>query len=138
MKFRTKAIHIGNQRCRLTGAVVPIHLASTYVQEFPGEWGEYEDHSRSGNPTRDNMETTLAALENGIDALAFSSGMAATHCVTMLLNAGDHIVAGTDIYGEHIASCTRLVTQESQSPWRMQETQKTYKPPFNRTLSQFG
>ena len=79
MKFRTKAIHIGNQRCRLTGAVVPpIHLASTYVQEFPGEWGEY-DYSRSGNPTRDNMETTLAALENGIDALAFSSGMAATH-----------------------------------------------------------
>ncbi len=99
MKFRTKAIHIGNQRCRLTGAVVPpIHLASTYVQESPGVWGDY-DYSRSGNPTRDNMETTLAALENGVDALAFSSGMAATHCVTMMLNAGDHIVAGTDIYG---------------------------------------
>lgn len=99
MKFRTKAIHIGNERCKTTGAVVPpIHLASTYVQNVPGEWGEY-DYSRSGNPTRDNMETTLAALENGIDALAFSSGMAATHCVTMLLESGDHIVAGTDIYG---------------------------------------
>ena len=99
MKFRTKAIHIGNQRCQTTGAVVPpIHLASTYVQDIPGEWGEY-DYSRSGNPTRDNMETTLAALENGVDALAFSSGMAATHCVTMLLEAGDHVVAGTDIYG---------------------------------------
>jgi len=99
MKFRTKAIHIGNQRCQTTGAVVPpIHLASTYVQDIPGEWGEY-DYSRSGNPTRDNMETTLAALENGVDALAFSSGMAATHCVTMMLEAGDHVVAGTDIYG---------------------------------------
>jgi len=99
MKFRTKAIHVGNERCQTTGAVVPpIHLASTYVQAVPGEWGEY-DYSRSGNPTRDNMETTLAALENGVDALAFSSGMAATHCVTMLLEAGDHVVAGTDIYG---------------------------------------
>ena len=99
MKFRTRAIHVGNRRCQTTGAVVPpIHLASTYVQDVPGEWGDY-DYSRSGNPTRDNMETTLASLENGIDALAFSSGMAATHCVTMLLSSGDHIVAGTDIYG---------------------------------------
>jgi len=99
MKFRTKAIHVGNERCKLTGAVVPpIHLASTYVQDEPGVWGNY-DYSRSGNPTRDRMEETLAALENGIGALAFSSGMAATHCVTMLLNSGDHIVAGTDIYG---------------------------------------
>jgi len=99
MKFRTKAIHIGNERCKTTGAVVPpIHLASTYVQDEPGVWGEY-DYSRSGNPTRDRMETTLAALENGTDALAFSSGMAATHCVSMLLNSGDHILAGADIYG---------------------------------------
>ncbi len=99
MKFRTKAIHVGNERCKLTGAVVPpLHLASTYVQDEPGVWGNY-DYSRSGNPTRDRMEETLAALENGIGALAFSSGMAATHCVTMLLNSGDHIVAGTDIYG---------------------------------------
>lgn len=99
MKFRTKAIHVGNERCKLTGAVVPpLHLASTYVQDEPGVWGNY-DYSRSGNPTRDRMEETLAALEDGIGALAFSSGMAATHCVTMLLNSGDHIVAGTDIYG---------------------------------------
>lgn len=99
MKFRTKAIHIGNERCKTTGAVVPpIHLASTYVQDEPGVWGEY-DYSRSGNPTRDRMETTLAALENGTDALAFSSGMAATHCVSMLLKSGDHILAGADIYG---------------------------------------
>ena len=43
MKFRTKAIHIGNERCKTTGAVVPpIHLASTYVQDVPGEWGDYD------------------------------------------------------------------------------------------------
>lgn len=99
MHFRTKAIHVGNKKDPQTGAVVPpIHIASTYVQPGAGEWGEF-DYSRSGNPTRKNLETTLAELEGGCGALAFASGMAATHCATMLLEAGDHIVAGTDIYG---------------------------------------
>ncbi len=99
MKFRTRAIHVGNERDPQTGAVVPpIHVASTYIQPGAGEWGEF-DYSRSGNPTRKNLETTLASLENGAGALAFSSGMAATHCAVMLLEAGDHIVAGADIYG---------------------------------------
>ncbi len=99
MKFRTRAIHVGNERDPQTGAVVPpIHVASTFVQPAAGEFGEY-DYSRSGNPTRKNLERTLASLESGSAALAFSTGMAATHCVTMLLEAGDHILAGSDIYG---------------------------------------
>jgi cystathionine beta-lyase/cystathionine gamma-synthase len=99
MKFRTRAIHVGNSRDPQTGAVVrPIHVASTFVQPAAGEWGEF-DYSRSGNPTRKALETTIASLEGGSDALAFSTGMAATHAVTMLLSAGDHIVAGSDIYG---------------------------------------
>ncbi|MCH2127342.1 MAG: PLP-dependent aspartate aminotransferase family protein, partial [Pirellulaceae bacterium] len=57
------------------------------------------DYSRSGNPTRKNVETTVASLEGGCGALAFASGMAATHCATMLLESGDHILAGSDIYG---------------------------------------
>lgn len=99
MKFRTRAIHVGNQRDPQTGAVVPpIHVASTFVQHHAGEWREF-DYSRSGNPTRKNLEQTIASLESGCGALAFSSGMAATHAVTMLLESGDHIVAGADIYG---------------------------------------
>ncbi len=99
MKFRTRAIHVGNERDEQTGAVVPpIHVASTFVQHHAGEWREF-DYARSGNPTRKNLEQTLASLESGTAALAFSSGMAATHCVTMLLDSGDHIVAGSDIYG---------------------------------------
>lgn len=99
MKFRTRAIHVGNQCDAQTGAVVPpIHVASTFVQPAAGQWGEF-DYSRSGNPTRKNLETTLASLEGGCGALAFSTGMAATHCVTMLLESGDHILAGADIYG---------------------------------------
>ncbi len=99
MRFRTRAIHDGPQRDVHTGAVVPpIHVASTFVQPGAGQWGEY-DYSRSGNPTRKVFENTLASLESGMSALAFSSGMAATHAVTMLLNTGEQIVAGADIYG---------------------------------------
>jgi cystathionine gamma-lyase len=99
MQFRTRAIHVGQQRDPTTGAIVPpIHLASTFVQPGAGEWGEF-DYARSGNPTRKAFEKTLASLEGGCGALAFASGMAATHCVTMLLGHGDHIVTGSDIYG---------------------------------------
>jgi len=78
--------------------VPPIHVASTFVQPGAGVWGEY-DYSRSGNPTRKNFETTIAALEGGVKALAFATGMAATHCATMLLQPGDEVVAGADLYG---------------------------------------
>ena len=99
MHFRTRAIHVGQERDRETGAVVPpIHFASTFVQPGAGQWAEF-DYSRSGNPTRKAFETTLASLEGGTGALAFASGMAATTCATMILSAGDHIVAGADIYG---------------------------------------
>jgi len=99
MKFRTRAIHVGNERDPQTGAVVPpIHVASTYVQPGAGTWGKF-DYSRSGNPTRDSLQRTLASLESGCGALCFSSGMAATHCAAMLLRPGDHVLAGTDIYG---------------------------------------
>lgn len=99
MKFRTRAIHVGNERDPQTGAVVPpIHVASTFIQPGAGVWGAF-DYSRSGNPTRSNFETTLASLEAGTRGLAFASGMAATHCATMLLESGDHILAGADIYG---------------------------------------
>ena len=63
MRFRTRAIHVGNDPDPATGAVVPpIHVASTYVQPGAGVWGEF-DYTRSGNPTRKNLERTLASLE---------------------------------------------------------------------------
>jgi len=99
MQFRTRAIHVGQERDEATGAVVPpIHVASTFVQHEAGKWREF-DYSRSGNPTRKNLETTLASLEGGCGALAFASGMAATACVFASLSAGDHVVTGQDLYG---------------------------------------
>ena len=98
MKFRTRAIHVGSEP-DATGAVVPpIYLATTFLQPGPGDWGSF-DYSRSGSPTRAAVERTLASLEGAAGALAFSSGMAATHCAMMLLETGSHVVAGCDIYG---------------------------------------
>jgi cystathionine beta-lyase/cystathionine gamma-synthase len=99
MQFRTRAIHVGQERDEATGAVVPpIHVASTFVQHEAGKWREF-DYSRSGNPTRKNLETTIASLEGGCGALAFASGMAATACVIASLSSGDHVVAAQDLYG---------------------------------------
>lgn len=99
MQFRTRAIHVGNEADPHTGAIVrPLHLASTFAQPGAGEWGAY-DYSRSGNPTRRAFETTLASLEGGCGSLAYASGMAAIHGVLMLLESGDHVIAGADIYG---------------------------------------
>jgi cystathionine gamma-lyase len=97
MRFRTCAIHVGQERDPQTGAVVPpVHVASTFVQPGAGKWGEY-DYSRSGNPTRHSFERAIADLEGGVGGLAFASGMSATHGAMMLLESGDHVLAGSDI-----------------------------------------
>ncbi len=97
--FRTRAIHDGNERDPVTGAIVPpIHVASTFVLPGAGEPSEF-DYSRTGTPTRQRLETTVASLEGGCGGLAYASGMAATHGAMLLLKQGDHVIAGTDIYG---------------------------------------
>ena len=97
--FGTRAIHAGQQPDPTTGAIMtPVYLTSTYVQSEPAVTKGY-DYSRSGNPTRTAMERNLAALEGGGWGLGFSSGMAAITCVLNLLERGDHVVAGNDLYG---------------------------------------
>ena len=98
-KFATKAIHVGQEADPTTGAVMtPIYQTSTYKQASPGEHKGYE-YSRGTNPTRKALEDCLAALENGQFGMAFSSGMAATDCVLRLLQPGDEVVTGDDLYG---------------------------------------
>ncbi|MFQ5655756.1 MAG: trans-sulfuration enzyme family protein, partial [Planctomycetota bacterium] len=77
---------------------VPIYQTSTYVQSSPGEHRGYE-YSRTGNPTRAALEANLAALEDGKHGLCFASGLAATDAALRLLSAGDHVIAGDDLYG---------------------------------------
>ena len=98
-QFETRAIHVGNQPEETTGAVnVPIYQSSTFVQNAPGDLKEYE-YSRTANPTRDALEENLASLENARHGIAFGSGMAAIDTVMKLLNPGDHVIAGQDLYG---------------------------------------
>jgi cysteine-S-conjugate beta-lyase len=79
-------------------SVPPIYQTATFVQESATEFGEY-DYTRSGNPTRTAVEKHLAKLEGGAHASAFASGMAAISAITRLVEAGDEIVAGDDLYG---------------------------------------
>lgn len=83
----------------MTGAVtVPIYPTSTYVQQGIGQNKGYE-YARVSNPTRTRLETNLAALEGGVAAPVFASGMAAINAVVSLLKSGDHVVCGNDLYG---------------------------------------
>jgi cystathionine gamma-lyase len=95
----TRALHVGQGPDPSTGAVVvPIHLATTFAQESPGRHKGFE-YSRSGNPTRANLEECLASLEGAGHGLAFASGLAATTTVMLLLDPGDHVVFTEDVYG---------------------------------------
>src|SRR6516164_6237010 len=91
--FSTRAIHVGNDPDPSTGAVAPpIFATSTYAQEELGVTKGY-DYSRAGNPTRTRLEENLAALEDGVAARVFSSGMAAIGAICQMMKAGEHIVA---------------------------------------------
>jgi cystathionine beta-lyase/cystathionine gamma-synthase len=99
MKIATKFIHAGAEPDPSTGAIMtPIYQTSTYVQEAPGKNKGFE-YARSQNPTRKALEEALAIIENGKYGLAFSSGVAATDAVIKLLEPGDEVIAGTDMYG---------------------------------------
>ncbi len=111
MKFATKAIHAGQHPDPTTGAVMtPIYQTSTYWQQSPGEHKGYE-YSRGTNPTRKALEDCLAALENARFGLAFSSGMAATDTVLRLLQSGDEVVTGNDLYGGSYRIFTKVYEQ---------------------------
>jgi len=110
--FATRAIHIGQEPDPLTGAVtVPIYATSTYVQEEIGKHKGYE-YARVSNPTRDRLETNLAALEGGTASRVFASGMAAaTTALFELLKGGDHVVLTSDCYRRTRQFVTRFLSR---------------------------
>jgi cystathionine beta-lyase len=111
MKYGTRILHNENDLDPYTGALsIPIYQASTYHQHDVDHPGKYE-YSRSGNPTREALEKTLAALESGTHAYAFSSGMAATSSSLAILEQGDHVVATADIYGGSYRILTRFFSK---------------------------
>ncbi len=98
-RFATRAVHAGQVPDPLSGAVMsPIYQTSTYVQEGLGKHKGYE-YARTQNPTREALERNIAGLEGATHGFAFSSGLAATDAVLKLLQAGDHVICGENLYG---------------------------------------
>lgn len=100
LSIESRCIHLeGDDRASRFGAVsFPIYQTATFAHPALGESTGY-DYSRVQNPTRQQLEKTVASLEQGTDAVAFSSGMAAILAVMELFAPGDHIVTEADLYG---------------------------------------
>ncbi|KJE26570.1 cystathionine beta-lyase metC [Geobacillus kaustophilus] len=109
--FSTKLLHNEWKVDRCTGAVsVPIQHASTFHQFDFDSFGKY-DYSRSGNPTREALEETIAALEGGVRGFAFASGMAAISTAFLLLSRGDHVLVTEDVYGGTYRMITEVLSR---------------------------
>ena len=95
----TALIHGGISIDERTGAVnIPIYQTSTYKQDGLGKMRGYE-YSRTGNPTREALESLIAELEGGVAGFAFASGMAALTAVLSLLHSGDRVLISSNVYG---------------------------------------
>jgi cystathionine gamma-synthase len=108
--FATLAIHAGQDADPATGAVIPpIYQTSTYKQDRVGELRAGYEYSRAGNPTRTALEECLAAIEHGIRAVTFSSGLAAEDCVIgTVCRPGDRIIIPRDAYNGTIRLFTKV------------------------------
>jgi cystathionine gamma-lyase/cystathionine beta-lyase len=106
--FATKAIHAGQEPDPSTGAIMtPIYQTSTYVQESPGKHKGYA-YARGKNPTRSALENCIAALENAVYGLCFSSGQGASDAIIKLLKPGDEVIATNDLYGGSYRMFTKI------------------------------
>jgi cystathionine gamma-lyase len=98
-EFATRAVHAGQVPEPLSGAVMtPIYQTSTYVQDALGQHKGYE-YGRTQNPTREALERNVASLEGATHGMAFGSGLAALDALLKLLQSGDHVVCGDNLYG---------------------------------------
>jgi len=109
----TRAIHAGYPPDPATGAVnAPIYASSTFAQDGVGVLRGGFEYARTGNPTRSALEASLATVEEGTYARAFSSGMAAADCaLRAMLRPGDHLIIPTDAYGGTFRLIDKVFTQ---------------------------
>ena len=99
MHIETLSVHAGRRTDLTSGAVaLPIHLSTTFERDPDGSYSRGHLYARNSNPTREALETCLAALEGGAAAAAFASGSAATAAVFQALAPGDHVIAPHDAY----------------------------------------
>jgi cystathionine gamma-synthase len=118
MRLETLAIHAGQHIDPATGAVIPpIYLTTTYERAADGSYPNGYVYTRVGNPNRTMLEECLAALEGGVGAAAFGSGLAASNALLQCLRPGDHVVAPDDAYFG-VTNLLRAVL----APWGLEYT----------------
>jgi cystathionine gamma-synthase len=119
-RLETLAIHAAGGPDPGTGAVTPaIHLSTTFERAPDGEYPSGFVYTRQGNPNRDALEKTLAALDGGAEAAAFASGSAAASAaLRSLLRPGDHALVPDDMYHG-----IRRLLQQVLQPWGVRVTQ---------------
>lgn len=101
-KIATKCLHLAEEGLSNYGAVsFPIYQTATFAHPGVGQSTGY-DYSRAQNPTREQLEKTVASLEGGSGSLALSSGMAAISLLMELFSPGDHLIVDADLYGGSI------------------------------------
>jgi len=104
LEFATRCLYGNKEKFEKesTGTIsFPIYQTATYAHPEVGQSTGF-DYSRLQNPTRQQLEKVVASLEKGIDALAFSSGMAAITALMEIFRPGDHIITDADLYGGSI------------------------------------
>lgn len=102
--IKTKCLHLEKEEgtCDKSGAIsFPIYQTATFAHAGLGKSTGY-DYSRLQNPTKQQVEEVVSGLEGGVDAVAFSSGMAAIATVMELFQPGDHLIVDEDLYGGSI------------------------------------
>lgn len=112
--FASRAVHAGQEADPTTGDVIPpVHFSTTFVQDGIGNLRSGYEYGRGGNPTRDALQTQLAALEGGAHALSFASGLAAEDSLLRAaLAPGDEVLLGNDVYGGTHRLISRIL-----GPW---------------------
>lgn len=111
MKISTRCVQLDNSTDPYGAIVPPIYQTATFRQPTASEFGEY-DYTRSGNPTRTLLERQLAHLEEGAYACAFASGMAAITALTRLVEQGEEIIAGDDLYGGTVRLLEKILPRQ--------------------------
>ncbi len=130
--FSTNAVHAGAVPDPATGAMAPpIHLASTFAQDGVGNLRAGYEYSRSQNPTRENLESAVASLENAAQAFAFSSGLAALDAVLRTVADNEIVVCTDDAYGGTL----RLLSSLHRGRLQVRTTDLTSKESWDRSLA---
>ena len=99
LKPDTLAIHAARAPDPTTGAVAPpLVMSTTFERAADGSYPQGHYYGRAGNPNRQELEQALAALEGGVGACAYASGLQAALAIFLSLQPGDHVLVSHDCY----------------------------------------